>query len=261
MKDVNYNKDNRIIYLDDFFAVVMKYSGDICEMTKESSEHSLSKIMQPKIEKVLGYNVECCECVHRLDRPVTGLCVLALQKDILAKMATSFSSGNVDKEYFAITSIPENFMNNYAENSCYVDLECKMIFDTKKQKARIVNGNNSKNISKSAKIAKLRYKILGKGERYLFCNVKLLTGRTHQIRCQLASLGMYIKGDIKYGSKRTEKNGGIRLHSWKLSFKHPKTLEKMTFSSYPPQIDSLWQGFIDLIQEKCDSNILEDNNG
>ena len=102
---------------------------------------------------------------------------------------------------------------------------------------------------KAAKTAKMFYKVFGEGERYLFVQAEPKTGRTHQIRCQLSSMGLPIKGDVKYGSRRSEQMGGIRLHAWKLVFENPKTKENMEFMAMPPVMDSLWQACFDSMTE------------
>ena len=99
------------------------------------------------------------------------------------------------------------------------------------------------------KDAKLLYRVVGCGERYSFLEIQLLTGRTHQIRCQLANNKMPIKGDLKYGAKRSEKNGGIRLHAGFISLFHPKTKEKMDFNADFPYEDNLWADFHENIKE------------
>lgn len=117
-----------------------------------------------------------------------------------------------------------------------------MTFDGGHQKARIV-----KDRARGAKKASLRYRILGQGERYDFLLVEPHTGRSHQIRCQLAAVGRPIKGDLKYGAKRSEKAGGIRLHAWKLELRHPVTGERLSFTCLPPKMDTLWQACTELL--------------
>jgi 23S rRNA pseudouridine1911/1915/1917 synthase len=100
------------------------------------------------------------------------------------------------------------------------------------------------------KRAILRYRIAGQGERYLFLEIELVTGRSHQIRAQLAALGLHIKGDLKYGARRSEKSGGIRLHSYSLAFQNPLPGggggEIIRVTAPPPLRDRLWEDF-----EKC----------
>lgn len=224
-----YTQDGSIIYLNEDFAVVVKEVGELCE---EGSPQSLSHRLRPLIEQKLGHGVSRCECVHRLDQPVSGLCILGLREQALGLLSQCFSSKTVKKSYCAITerrtvSVLEQGLTSLAQESLpakeeqWQQLDCLMSFDIHHQKARIVKDGRVR----GAKKASLRYKILGQGERYDFLLVEPLTGRSHQIRCQLAAIGCPIKGDLKYGAKRSEKGGGIRLHAWKLEFSHPVTGE------------------------------------
>lgn len=225
-----------IIYLDEDFAVVVKETGEVCE---EGAPHSLSNRLRPLVEERLGHRVFRCECVHRLDQPVSGLCLLGLTEQGIKLLSQCFASRSVKKSYCAITERRSASLvqeSPPAGEEQWVQLDCLMTFDGGLQKARIVKaeagGKNN---------ASLRYKVLGQGERYDFLLVEPLTGRSHQIRCQLAAIGRPIKGDLKYGAKRSEKTGGIRLHAWKLEFSHPMTGEKLSFTCLPPKMDTLWQ--------------------
>lgn len=230
-----------IVHVDSDFAVVVKEAGEVCE---DGSPHSLSLRLAPLIEEELGHKLERCECVHRLDQPVSGLCVLALTEKSVALLSKIFATNSVEKTYCAITERKKLAQGEVQSeiSSDWKNLECVMTFDRGKKKARILSEKEAQRAGKTAgKKALLRYKLLGQGERYDFLLVELFTGRTHQIRCQLAGEGRPIKGDLKYGAKRSEKGGGIRLHAWKLSFSHPVTGECLTFTCMPPQMDALWQ--------------------
>jgi 23S rRNA pseudouridine1911/1915/1917 synthase len=96
------------------------------------------------------------------------------------------------------------------------------------------------------KKAILRYRLTGEGDHYIFMEIDLVTGRRHQIRSQLAAVGLHIKGDLKYGARRSEKAGGIRLHAWSLAFPNPlESDETITVKAPPPVMDSLWTAFAD----------------
>jgi 23S rRNA pseudouridine1911/1915/1917 synthase len=230
-----------IVYVDSDFAVVVKEAGEVCE---DGSPHSLTLRMAPLIEEELGHKLERCECVHRLDQPVSGLCILALTDRAVTSFSKIFASHSVEKTYCAITERKKSAQGEVQSeiSADWKNLECLMTFDRGKKKARILSEKEAQRAGKAAgKKALLRYKLLGQGERYDFLLVELFTGRTHQIRCQLAGEGRPVKGDLKYGAKRSEKGGGIRLHAWKLSFSHPVTGECLTFTCMPPQMDALWQ--------------------
>ncbi len=96
---------------------------------------------------------------------------------------------------------------------------------------------------KEVKKAILEYKLIGRSQRYYLLEIKLLTGRHHQIRCQLAKIGCPIKGDLKYGFPRSNENGGISLHAREISFIHPVSKERITITATPPLKDNLWKEF------------------
>lgn len=227
----------RILYGDCDYAVVIKNIGEICQDTPiEQGNCGLVNIVKPLLEKKLNRPVSFCQCVNRLDRPVSGLCVLALNKKAFSKFSDLFASGKVNKTYLAITEKPDNKQDLLPNLGIVTRLTGSIVFDRKKQKAFMVSKNSGK-----SKSATLDYVQLGQGERYLFLKVNLLTGRTHQIRCQLSNQGLKIKGDVKYGAKRSEANGGIRLHAWGLSFIHPDTDCLVEYWAEPPVLDNLWQ--------------------
>jgi 23S rRNA pseudouridine1911/1915/1917 synthase len=91
--------------------------------------------------------------------------------------------------------------------------------------------------------AELRYRVLGEGDHYSFLEIQLITGRHHQIRAQLEAVGLHIKGDLKYGAKRSEKEGGIRLHARALTFPHSKKNEEISVTAPILNCDNLWDAF------------------
>ena len=236
-----------ILYLDEHLAVAVKRVGEVCE---EGSPHSISLRIRPAVEAALGRRVSRCECVHRLDRPVSGVCVLALTERAAAALSRCFSSRSVEKYYCACV---EQAAAPVAEGCGWRRLECLMSFDRKRKMARIVPD------AAVGKRAALEYTVLGRGERYGFLLVKTLTGRTHQIRCQLAGEHMPIKGDVKYGARRSERGGGIRLHGWKLELRHPFTGETLHLACLPPRMDSLWRSCMGLCIDR--SGFCADNLG
>lgn len=242
----------RVVYADDGFAVVMKLCGELCEAGVSKSgldgdgDFYLPRLIRPVLEKRLGHRVDFCECVHRLDRPVTGLCVLALDPAVCARLSSMFASGQVRKTYLAIVERPRECRPTdivaSTESREPVRLSGRMVFDTKKQKAFLVS-----DAVRSARRAELVYRTIGEGERYIFVQVEPLTGRTHQIRCQLAAAGLCIKGDVKYGARRSDPIGGIRLHAWRISFPNPYAEGELVFSAPPPCVDSLWEACLSCV--------------
>ncbi len=214
--------EDLIIFQDDYFAVLYKSVG-------ENSQNFFKNLFPEK---------KYVQVVNRLDQPVSGLLIIAFSPKIHEKFNKLFRSRQVKKEYWAICKKRDNL--KIAE---VYHLEDYLIFNTKKQKAFIVS-ESEENKSKKSKEAKLDFILAGSGENYSFLRVFPLTGRTHQIRAQLANYAMPIKGDIKYGFKRTEKGGGIRLHSYAVEFPHPISGDLMKFSCPPKQSDNLWNACI-----------------
>ena len=191
--------------------------------------------------------------VHRLDVPVSGCTLFARGKSALRFLNDAFSQGAtcqgaVEKRYWAIVEQPRgNFeVPRVPENgsSESVELVHWVQFDSRRNKS-IAHDEPGPDRKKAI----LRYRFVGKGRDYLFMEVELVTGRHHQIRAQLERLGLHIKGDLKYGARRSEKAGGIRLHARSLSFPAPTGAcptgddGRITVQADPPLQDSLWQAF------------------
>ena len=147
--------------------------------------------------------------VHRLDAPVSGCVLFARTQAAFREASALFAGGpgGVEKRYWAIVEMPET---RFAEAG---ELAHWIYRDGRRNKSRAVDTGGP-----GRKRGILRYRVIGQGERYLFLEIELVTGRNHQIRAQLAALGVHIKGDLKYGARRSERNGGIRLHARSLAF-------------------------------------------
>ena len=171
---------------------------------------------------------------HRVDRPVSGVVIFARTSKALTRLNKMFQEHEkeITKIYWAIVgNLPEE---DHAILTHY------LVRDTEKNKSHAYNQPKS-----GSKEAKLEYKLLGSSQRYYLLEVKLYTGRHHQIRCQLAKIGCPIKGDLKYGFPRSNENGGICLHARSISFKHPVSQEMITITAKPPLEDNLWKVFYD----------------
>lgn len=222
----------KIIYEDNHIAAVSKDTGEDCE-TFFTSFYKNKKYVHP---------------VNRLDKPVSGIMVLAFSPFANAKLAECFKSGKVKKEYWAVCE--KKAGGEETEKGVLHKCEDLIAFNGKSRKAFIckeggdVKTAKNAKIAEAAKAAKLFWVLKEAGVNYNFVKVFPVTGRTHQIRLQLSKAGMPIKGDLKYGARRSEKNGGIRLHSYAISFFHPQTGREMFFSVLPQKRDSLWQACI-----------------
>jgi 23S rRNA pseudouridine1911/1915/1917 synthase len=187
----------------------------------------------------LGNGVEVIEAVHRLDVPVTGCALFALTRDALSFLNAAFAGDTslpcpVEKTYWAVIEKPSRPLPETGEFVHWIET--------------VSGKNKSFAHNKDAlgrKKAVLRYRVIGEGRNYLFVEVQLLSGRHHQIRAQFAAEGLHIKGDLKYGAKRSEKGGGIRLHARLLSFPDPlNRSDIIRVTAPPPVMDNLWEGFL-----------------
>ncbi len=200
----------RILHLDANCAVVDKRAGEAMEGASEGLV-DLPQALAARIGS--GKNAAGNEfgptAVHRLDVPVTGCALFARTPAALAFLNTCFAEGKARKIYWAITELPKTgvVVPDAAELVHHIAVDGRH----NKAYAHLEAGPERKK-------AILRYRIVGKGERYLFVEIELITGRHHQIRAQLAAIGLCIKGDLKYGARRSEPAGGIRLYARSLSF-------------------------------------------
>ncbi len=220
----------QVVYEDNHIIVVNKDSGEIVQGDK-TGDTPLSELVKQYIkEKYQKPGEVFLGVVHRLDRPVSGLVVFARTSKALARLNKMFAEGEVHKTYWAIVerepsessaSLTHWLVRNEQQNKSYA-------YDHE--------------VPRSKK-AVLAYRVLKKGERYSLVEVQLMTGRHHQIRCQLATLGCPIKGDLKYGAKRSNPDGSISLQSHHVEFIHPVSKEKISIEAPLPQ-DSLWQKLV-----------------
>ena len=164
--------------------------------------------------------------VHRIDRPVSGVVVFARTSKALTRLNEQFRSKEVKKTYWAIVK------NRPAIESA--TLEDYIRRDAQKNKSYVC-----KKDAKDAKLARLTYRMIASSDNYHLLEIDLHTGRHHQIRCQLANLGCPIKGDLKYGAERSNKDGGISLHARSIEFIHPVSKETITIVAPVPN-DNLW---------------------
>ncbi len=210
--------DDRIFFRDSHCALVYKKIGE-----------NAQRFFLPFFE-----DEDYAQSVNRLDTPVCGLQLIALSKDVHTRLTKAFQEQLVTKEYYAICERrSEQTLNDGDTGTC----QDMLIFNTKKAQARVVPAD----YRGKAKKARLEWRVLGRGERYDFLSLTPKTGRTHQIRVQLAHSGHPIKGDLKYGAKRSEKTGGIRLCAVALGFQHPITSETISRRCTPMPNDALWQ--------------------
>ena len=162
---------------------------------------------------------------HRLDRPTSGLVVLAKTSKALARMNAVFSGRDIQKTYWAIVEGHVDPPSGRLVHHLVRDGKTKKSFVSQRP---------------DAQEAILRYEVLETGDRYSLVEIDLETGRHHQIRVQLQAIGHPIKGDLKYGSKRSNPDGGIHLHARRIAFSHPVSQERIEVLAPLPE-ESLWQ--------------------
>lgn len=199
---------SRILYEDNHLLIVNKKSGEITQGDKTGDEciadtyKAFIAMRDSKPGKVF------MGVPHRLDRPVSGIVILAKTSKGLERMSRMFREGNVHKTYWTLC--------HEAPAAPQGELQDWMVRNERQNKSYV-----SKAGVQGAKLARLRYRHIADTERYHLLEVELLTGRHHQIRCQLAHLGCHIKGDLKYGAPRSNPDGSICLHSHQVKFTHP----------------------------------------
>lgn len=217
----------KVVYEDNHLIIVYKESGEIVQGDK-TGDIPLSDTVKGYIkEKYQKPGEVFLGVVHRLDRPVSGLVIFARTSKALSRLNDMFRRGDVHKTYWAITKNaplrPMGTLTNW------------LVRNEKQNKSYVYD----KEVPQS-KQAVLNYRLVGQAEHYYLLEIQLLTGRHHQIRSQLAHMGCPIKGDLKYGAKRSNPDGSISLLSCKVEFVHPVSKKVIAIDSPLPE-DTLWQ--------------------
>lgn len=213
-----------VLYEDNHLIAVNKKSGDIVQRDK-TGDSPLSDFIKTYIKRKYKKPGEVfLGTIHRLDRPTSGIVLYARTSKALSRMNEQFRNKKVQKTYFAVVNnAPPNnagTLDNYIQKN-------------QKQNKSFVTKNNG------GKRAILNYKLLTKLDNYFLLEIRPRTGRHHQIRVQLAHIGCIIKGDLKYGAKRSNKDASIHLLAQKLEFMHPVKKEPVIIVAQPPK-DSIW---------------------
>ena len=213
---------SRILLEDNHLLIFCKRSGEIVQGDKTGDE-PLSETLKAFIAQRDGKPGQVFMGVpHRLDRPVSGVCLFAKTSKALERLNEMLRKGEIHKTYWALTAgrppkdedtLIDNLVRNEAQNKSYV--------------------------AKNGKEAKLHYTLLQTTERYFLLEIELFTGRHHQIRCQLAHIGCPIKGDLKYGAKRSNPDCGISLLARRIQFIHPVKKTGVDVTAPVPQS---WKG-------------------
>ena len=217
-----------VLYEDNHIIIVNKRSGEIVQGDKTGDTPLSDTVKLWLKEKHQKPGNAFLGVVHRLDRPVQGIVVFAKTSKALSRLNDMFRTSDVHKTYWAITKNcprqPEGTLVNWLTRN------------EKQNKSYAYDSERP-----GAKRAELQYHIIGHNDRYTLIEVKLLTGRHHQIRCQLAHIGCPIKGDLKYGAERSNPDGSISLLSRRVQFIHPVSKEPIDITA--PLPDRLWDTF------------------
>lgn len=222
----------QVIYEDNHIIIVAKQSGEIVQGDKTGDTPLSETVKQYLKEKYQKPGEVFLGVVHRLDRPVAGLVVFARTSKALTRLNKMFAEGEVHKTYWAIVRAAGAEADG---NDGWVTLTHWLVRNEQQNKSYAYDHEVPR-----SKRAVLRYRIIGRGERYALAEVQLMTGRHHQIRCQLAKVGMPIKGDLKYGAQRSNPDGSISLLSRRVEFTHP--VSKLPVCAEAPLPgDPLWQ--------------------
>jgi 23S rRNA pseudouridine1911/1915/1917 synthase len=221
----------RILYEDNHLIVVNKLPSEIVQGDK-TGDQPLSEAVKEYIRK--KYNKPgnvFTGVIHRLDRPVSGVIVFAKTGKALSRMNELVKNREIKKTYWAIVK------NKPKEKEA--TLTHFLVRNEKKNKSFVSNKKQE-----NRKEAKLSYRLVASSKDYYLLEVDLHTGRHHQIRAQLAAIGCPIKGDLKYGYSRSNKDASISLHARSVTFVHPVKKEPLTIVAEPPE-DVLWRYFND----------------
>ena len=188
------------------------------------------------------------EAAHRIDRRTSGIVVFAKNTVALRKLEEAFRDREVHKTYIACLEKEPNPPEGVLKHKIIADQKRNMSIAYPVDKAPAMPSPNSKD--RSAVFAELSYRLLLKTERYFFVEAKPLTGRHHQIRAQFSVMGWPIKGDLKYGARRSSQSGRIMLHGWHIEFEHPSTHELVALTAPLPPDETLWKVFADFLSTK-----------
>ena len=227
-------KNLEVLYEDNHIIAINKTNHDLVQ-GDYSGDEPLSDMVKAYIKDKYNKPGDVYLGVtHRLDRPVSGVVLFARTSKALTRLNKMFVDNEVKKTYWAIVKeLPDQDEATLVHH---------MLKDSGKNKSYAFPAPK-----KGTKVAELHYKLISSSANYHLLEVNLKTGRHHQIRCQLAKIGCPIKGDLKYGFPRSNKDGGIGLHARQIELIHPVRKEKIVITANPPDSEGLWNEFQNII--------------
>lgn len=221
------SKNLKVLYEDNHLIIVNKRPSDIVQGDKTGDKPLVDHVKDYIKEKYNKPGAVFLGVIHRIDRPVSGAVVFAKTSKALSRMNKMFQEKTIQKTYWAVC------------HGAPKQTEARIKHFLKKDQQK----NKSKAFDKPApgsKESSLSYKVIGMGDNYSFIEVTPHTGRHHQIRVQLSAIACPIKGDLKYGAKRSNKDASIHLHARMIVFEHPVKKEELKVIAPPPK-DNLWE--------------------
>ena len=218
--------ESQILFEDNHIIIINKLPSQIVQGDKTGDEP-----LSEKVKRYIKYKYDkpgnvFVGVVHRLDRPVSGIVIFARTGKALSRLNAMLQKKEIKKIYWAIVKNRPFKETDHLIHYIYRDQKKNKSFITTNEK-------------KGGKLAELIYRLIKSSDNYYMLEIELLTGRHHQIRAQLAYIGCPVKGDIKYGFPRTNKDASIHLHAKSIEFFHPVSKEKIIIEAEPPD-DSLW---------------------
>lgn len=225
----------KVVYEDNHIIAINKACGEVVQGDKTGDETVIDIVKQYLKKKYNKPGNVFLGLPHRLDRPTSGLLILAKTGKVLPRLNKLFQTKSaIKKIYWAVV---DQRPPKYSDT-----LENYLVKNEPRNKSYV-----TKQSTEGAKLASLTYRHVASIDRYHLLEVEIHTGRHHQIRVQLNQLGLHIKGDLKYGAQRSNKNKGIHLHARKIEMIHPVRKEPLTIVADPPK-DPVWDEFIKIFK-------------
>ena len=224
--------EDRILFEDNHLIVINKKAGELVQGDKTGDTPLLESVKAFLKKKYNKQGATYLGLVHRLDRPTSGVVLFAKSSKALVRLNNQFKLRTPKKTYWAIVE------------SKPPEIEETLVHYLKKNQEKNKSRGYDKQV-KEGKRAELDYKLLGRSKNYYYLEIDPKTGRHHQIRVQLSTIGCIIKGDVKYGGKRTNRDGSIHLHARSIRFIHPIQNKPLTITANPPS-DPLWDEMLTL---------------
>jgi 23S rRNA pseudouridine1911/1915/1917 synthase len=219
-----------VLFEDNHLIIVNKNPGALVQGDKTGDKTLVDHIKEFLKNKYNKPGDAYLGVIHRLDRPTSGVVIFAKTSKALTRLNQQFKERKIDKKYWAITQKNTEIKSGKLEN---------WIIKNSKQNKSYIHSNKVP----GSKVAKLEYQLIKELKNYLLLEVILETGRHHQIRAQLSEIGFIIKGDLKYGSKRSNKDGSIDLHAYQVVFNHPVTKKNINIKAPLPRREP-WNSFL-----------------